>query len=74
MEKSNKYHFTVPNSKLTYSVTLTYENDFLRKFEVSHLILDGRGVREGELPPQLREIYLNHLTQKMNTASLIRQK
>lgn len=74
MEQSAKYHFSVPGSKLTYTVTLTYEKDFLRKFEVSHLINDGRGVSESDLSPQLRERYLTHLTQKMNTASLIRKK
>jgi hypothetical protein len=74
MQTSNKYHFSVPGTKITYSVTLTYEGDFLRKFEVSHLIENGRGVSETDLSPHHRDRYLNHLTQKMNTASLIRKK
>jgi hypothetical protein len=74
MEQSAKYHFSVPGTKITYQVTLTYEKDFLRKFEVSHLIENGRGVHETDLQPHHRDRYLNHLAQKMNTASMVRTK
>lgn len=74
MENTNIYHFNVPNTKLTYSVRLRYEGDFLRSFEVSNLIEGNRNVLESELTPQVREAYLSHLTDKMNKASIIRKK
>ena len=42
MENTNIYHFNVPNTKLTYTVRLRYEGDFLRSFEVSNLIEGNR--------------------------------
>jgi len=74
MESTNIYHFNVPNTKVTYTVRLGYEGDFLRSFEVSHLIEGNRGVTELELSPQVREAYLNHLADKMNKVSIIRKK
>lgn len=74
MENTNIYHFNVPNTKLTYTVRLSYEGDFLRSFEVSNLIEGNRNVLESELTPKVREAYLSHLTDKMNKASIIRKK
>lgn len=71
MVNTKLYHFQVPNTKVRYSVTLGYEGDFIRSFEVSNLIFNNRVVNESELSRDDRERYLEHLSNKIKNISII---
>lgn len=71
MASTKLYHFHVPNTKVRYSVTLGYEGDFIRSFEVSNLIFNNRVVNESELSHDDRERYLEHLSNKIKNISII---
>lgn len=71
MVNTKLYHFQVPNTKVRYSVTLGYEGDFIRSFEVSNLIFNNRVVNESELSRDDRERYLEHVSNKIKNISII---
>lgn len=71
MSNTKLYHFQVPNTRVKYSVTLGYDGDFIRSFEVSNLIFNNRVIHESELSHKDRELYLEHLSNKIKNISII---
>ena len=71
MRNNKTYHFTVPNTKVEYTVKLGYEGDFIRSFEVSNIIVNNRPCTEQDLSLHDRERYFEHLSNKIRNISLI---
>lgn len=67
------YHFVVPNTKVEYTVRLSYENNFIRGFHVDNLVRNGRPVTENDIPNNELDLYLKHLSNKINNVSLIKK-
>lgn len=72
MTVTSTYHFTVPNTEINYTIKLGYEGNVIRSFEVISVSLRGRPTKANELPVDIRDLYLAHLQNKINTISIVK--
>jgi hypothetical protein len=71
MEKIATYHFTVPNTNISYVIKLGYQNGFIRNLEIKNLVYNSRPVTELDIPVKELELYREHVSNKIRNISLI---
>lgn len=67
---NSTYHFQVPETKINYSVKLTYEEELLREFQIINIIWNSRSVTMGDIPLNERELFIKHVSDKVKNISI----
>lgn len=67
---NSTYHFQVPETKINYSVKLTYEEGLLREFQITNIIWNSRSVTMGDIPLNERELFIKHVSDKVKNISI----